>query len=73
MWQNPAVFKAMMGFGRKAEKWKRLDPNLATLATMAAAGRVGCSFCLDLHYFMDTTGVSTRPRHGRSAEVVSAA
>jgi AhpD family alkylhydroperoxidase len=52
MWQNPAVFKATMGFGRKAEKWDRLDPNLASLATMAAAGRVGCSFCLDLHYFM---------------------
>jgi AhpD family alkylhydroperoxidase len=52
MWNHPAVFKSMTGFGRKAEKWDRLDPNLASLAAMAAAGMVGCSFCLDLHYFM---------------------
>jgi AhpD family alkylhydroperoxidase len=52
MWHYPAVLKDMMGFGRKAEKWDRLDRNLASLANMAAASRVGCSFCLDLHYFM---------------------
>jgi alkylhydroperoxidase family enzyme len=51
MWNNPTVFKDMMGFGRKAEKWRRVDPNLASLATMAAASKVGCSFCLDLGYF----------------------
>jgi alkylhydroperoxidase family enzyme len=53
MWHNPKVFKVLMGFGHKAEKkWDRIDPNLATLASMAAAGLVGCSFCLDLAYFM---------------------
>ena len=52
MWQNPRVFKDMMGFGRKAEKWDRIDPNLASFASMAAASHVGCSFCLDLGYFM---------------------
>ena len=52
MWHYPAVFKDMMGFGRKADKWDRLDPNLASFAAMAAAGLVGCSFCLDLGYFM---------------------
>jgi alkylhydroperoxidase family enzyme len=52
MWHHPAVFKDLMGFGRKADKWDRLDPNLATFAAMAAAGTVGCSFCLDLGYFM---------------------
>ena len=52
MWHNPAVFKDMMRFGRRAESWNRLDPNLASLATMAAAATIGCSFCLDLHYFM---------------------
>jgi AhpD family alkylhydroperoxidase len=41
-----------MGLGRKVEKWDRLDPNLASFASMAAAGVVGCSFCLDLGYFM---------------------
>jgi alkylhydroperoxidase family enzyme len=52
MWHYPAVLKDMMGFGRKVEKWDRLDRNLASLAHMAAASLVGCSFCLDLNYFM---------------------
>ena len=52
MWHYPAVFKDSMGFGRKVDSWNRLDPNLASFAAMAAAGVVGCSFCLDLHYFM---------------------
>jgi alkylhydroperoxidase family enzyme len=52
LWHNPRVFKDMMGFGRKAERWDRVDPDLATFAAMAAASQVGCSFCLDLGYFM---------------------
>jgi AhpD family alkylhydroperoxidase len=41
-----------MSFGRKVDSWNRLDRNLATFATMAAAATIGCGFCLDLHYFM---------------------
>ena len=52
MWHHPRVFKDMMRFGGRTEKWDRLDRNLASLATMSAAAEVGCSFCLDLHYFM---------------------
>jgi alkylhydroperoxidase family enzyme len=52
LWQYPAVFKDLMGFGRKADKWNRLDPNLASFAAMASAATVGCSFCLDFGYFM---------------------
>src|SRR5215203_4446336 len=52
MWHYPAVLKDTMKFGRKVDSWNRLDPNLASFATMAAAGAIGCSFCLDLHYFM---------------------
>jgi AhpD family alkylhydroperoxidase len=52
MWHYPAVFKDLMGFGRKVDSWNRLDPNLASFGSMAAAGVIGCSFCLDLHYFM---------------------
>jgi hypothetical protein len=48
MWHHPAVLKDLMGFGRKAEKWDRLDPNVASFAAMAAAGAVGCSFCLEV-------------------------
>jgi AhpD family alkylhydroperoxidase len=52
MWHYPAIFKDLMGFGRKVDSWNRLDANLASFAAMAAAGTVGCSFCLDLHYFL---------------------
>ncbi|TFV78479.1 carboxymuconolactone decarboxylase family protein [Blastococcus sp. CT_GayMR19] len=52
MWHYPALLKDQMKFGRRTESWNRLDPNLASLATMAAAASIGCSFCLDLHYFM---------------------
>ena len=52
MWHNPQVFKDTMGFGRKMEKWDRVDPDLATYAVMATAAHIGCSFCLDLNYFM---------------------
>ena len=29
-----------------------MTPDLATLAAMASAATIGCSFCLDLNYFM---------------------
>ena len=68
MWHNPTVLKQMLGFGRKVERWDRLDPSLSTFAAMAAAAEVGCSFCLDLNYFMarnrdvDETKVREVPR-----------
>jgi alkylhydroperoxidase family enzyme len=52
LWHHRAVFKDMMKFGGRAEKWDQLDRNLASFATMAAAAEIGCSFCLDLGYFM---------------------
>jgi alkylhydroperoxidase family enzyme len=52
MWHYPAVLKDMMAFGRKVEKWDRLDRNLASFAHMAVASLIGCSFCVDLNYFM---------------------
>ncbi len=52
MWHYPALLKDLMGFGRKVDSWNRLEPNLASFAAMTAAGVVGCSFCLDLHYFL---------------------
>lgn len=52
MWSHPAVFTDLMRMGGKAEKWDRLDHHLASLAVMATAAAIGCSFCLDLNYFM---------------------
>ena len=52
LWHNKAVMKDSMGIGQKVEKWKTLDPSLASYAAMAAAATIGCSFCLDFNYFM---------------------
>lgn len=52
LWHYPAVFKDMMGFNRRAEKWDRLDENLSILARMASAAAIGCHACLDINYFM---------------------
>jgi alkylhydroperoxidase family enzyme len=52
MWHNRAVLTSSMAFGRKAQKWDRLDPNLKSFAHMTVAALVGCSWCLDFGYFM---------------------
>ena len=51
MWHNRAVLTSYTGFGRKAQKWDQLDPNLKSFAHMAVAAQVGCSWCLDFGYF----------------------
>lgn len=52
MWHNTRVLKDTMGFGQKVHKWDRLSPDLASYATIATAAFIGCSFCVDLNYFM---------------------
>jgi AhpD family alkylhydroperoxidase len=72
MWHYPALLKDLMTFGRRSQSWNRLDQGLASLATMAAAATVGCSFCLDLHYFtthdrgLDEGKAREVPRWGES-------
>jgi alkylhydroperoxidase family enzyme len=51
MWHNRAVLSSSMAFGRKAQRWDQLDPDLKSFAHMAVAALVGCSWCLDLNYF----------------------
>ena len=51
MWQHRPVLMSISALGRKVQKWDRLDPNLKSFAHMAAAARIGCSFCLDFGYF----------------------
>lgn len=73
LWHHPRLLKDAMGFGRKVESWNRLDRDLATFAAMAAAGAIGCSFCLDLHYFtsrnhgLDASKAREVPRWRESA------
>src|SRR3954470_2331946 len=51
-WHNRPVLTSTMGFGRKLQKWNQLDANLKSYAHMAVAAMVGCSWCLDLNYFL---------------------
>ena len=51
-WHNRKVLNFSFAVGRRAEKWDACDENLKSFAHMAAASLVGCSFCLDLGYFM---------------------
>ena len=51
-WHNRKVLNFSFSLGRKAQKWDQCDENLKSFAHMAVASLVGCSFCLDLHYFM---------------------
>jgi alkylhydroperoxidase family enzyme len=55
MWNHPKVFQDLMRLGSRTEKGDRVDPVLATVAVMVAAAEIGCSFCLDLNYFMAHT------------------
>lgn len=38
-------------FERRVEKWDKLDPDLKTLAVMASASMIGCSWCMDFGYY----------------------
>lgn len=62
MWHNPRVMKGFMSIGQKSEKWDELDANLSSLARMATAAYVGCSFCLDLPALL--SGAQSRTRRG---------
>ena len=52
VWHNKPVLKFTFGIGQKTRKWHECDENLKSFAHMAVASLIGCSFCLDLGYFM---------------------
>jgi alkylhydroperoxidase family enzyme len=74
---NRPVLMAVMAFERKVARWKRLDPDLKTLAEMAAAAKIGCSWCMDFGYFMghakglDTSKLAEVPRWRESEAFTS--
>lgn len=52
LWHNRKVMNFSFGIGRKTMAWDQCDASLKSFAHMAVASMVGCSFCLDLGYFM---------------------
>ena len=77
MWHNRRVLASVAAFGRKAQKWDRLDPDLKSFAHMAVAALVGCSWCLDFGYFhahnegLDEAKASEVPRWRESTVFTS--
>lgn len=45
------ALKAVFALENKVAKFNKLDPNLRTLALMASAAAIGCSWCLDFGYY----------------------
>lgn len=52
---NPRVLRTYVGYERSLARWNRLDPTLSSLAVMASAVTVGCSWCLDFGFWESTT------------------
>jgi alkylhydroperoxidase family enzyme len=51
-YHNPKVAVALQEFGAKQNAWDAADSSLKTFAHMAVAAQVGCSWCLDVNYFL---------------------
>ena len=74
LWHLPAVAMASLEFSGKVAASDALDESLKTFAHMAVAAQVGCSWCLDISYFvavghdLDVAKASQVPRW-RESEV----
>lgn len=51
-YNNPAVATSVQEFTNSMATWTLVDQGLKTFAHMAVAAQVGCSWCLDINYFL---------------------
>jgi alkylhydroperoxidase family enzyme len=51
-YNNPRVAEDTQAFTANASTWDAVDTSLKTFAHMAVAAQVGCSWCLDVNYFL---------------------
>ena len=51
-YNSPSVALSTQEFSAKVATWDEADAGLKTFAHMAVAAQVGCSWCLDVNYFM---------------------
>lgn len=61
---HPRVLRAYFALETRVGRWKALDPTLKSLAEMAAAAKIGCSWCMDFGYWLSD-------RYGLPLEKVS--
>jgi alkylhydroperoxidase family enzyme len=51
-YNNPEVAMASQEFAARVATWDAADASLKTFAHMAVAAQAGCSWCLDVNYFL---------------------
>lgn len=74
MGHNHRVLWSTLRFEMGVAHWHALDPDLKVLAELAAASRIGCSWCMDFGWFaarsagLDTSRLGEVPRW-RESEV----
>jgi alkylhydroperoxidase family enzyme len=52
LWNQPQLAQANQEFTARVSTWDAADASLKTFAHMAVAAQVGCSWCLDINYFL---------------------
>lgn len=52
LFHHRKVLLGVFGFERRVATWDALDPQLKSLAVMASAATIGCSWCLDFGYYL---------------------
>src|ERR1700685_4164293 len=76
-YNNPSVALSSQEFSAKMATWDAADASLKTFAHMAVAAQVGCSWCLDVNYFLamnhnlDLAKASQVPRWREAAVVIA--
>jgi alkylhydroperoxidase family enzyme len=51
-YNNPPVADANSEYAARVNTWTACDASLKTFAHMAVAAQIGCSWCLDINYFL---------------------
>lgn len=51
-YNNPPVAEANSEYSARVGTWNACDASLKTFAHMAVASQIGCSWCLDINYFL---------------------
>jgi alkylhydroperoxidase family enzyme len=51
-YHNPTVAASVRQFAAGAGTWDTVEASLKTFAHLAVAARIGCSWCLDVNYFL---------------------
>jgi alkylhydroperoxidase family enzyme len=51
-YNNPDVATSTLEFSARVAAWNAVDKSLKTFTHMAVAAQVGCSWCLDVNYFL---------------------